>query len=101
MTETRNRLTPEEAWVILQKGTERPFTGEYDQHFEAGYYVCKQCDTPLYRSQDSSSRTADGQPLMTKLREPFAEKSTPMVFVSKYYAVPAEVTSVTSSKENT
>ena len=52
MTETRNRLTPEEAWVILQKGTERPFTGEYDQHFEAGYYVCKQCDTPLYRSQD-------------------------------------------------
>ena len=52
MTETRNRLTPEEAWVILQKGTERPFTGEYDQHFEEGYYVCKQCDTPLYRSQD-------------------------------------------------
>ena len=52
MTETRNRLTPEEAWVILQKGTERPFTGEYDQHFKAGYYVCKQCDTPLYRSQD-------------------------------------------------
>ena len=52
MTETRNRLTPEEAWVILQKGTERPFSGEYDQHFEKGYYVCKQCDTPLYRSQD-------------------------------------------------
>ena len=52
MTETRNRLTPEEAWVILQKGTERPFTGEYDQHFEVGYYVCKQCDIPLYRSQD-------------------------------------------------
>ena len=52
MTETRNRLTPEEAWVILQKGTERPFTGEYDQHFETGYYICKQCDTPLYRSQD-------------------------------------------------
>ena len=49
----------------------------------------------------SSSRTAGGQPLMTKLRAPFAEKSTPMDFALKYYAMPAEVTSVTSLKENT
>lgn len=52
MTEKRNELTAEEAWVILQKGTERPFTGEYDDHFEAGLYVCRQCDQPLYRSED-------------------------------------------------
>lgn len=46
------KLTPEEERVILHKGTERPFTGKYDQHFEAGTYVCKQCGAPLYRSLD-------------------------------------------------
>ena len=48
----RNPLTPQEARVILHKGTEMPFTGEYDDHFEAGVYVCRQCEAPLYRSQD-------------------------------------------------
>ncbi|SMR75340.1 bifunctional methionine sulfoxide reductase B/A protein [Marinobacterium sediminicola] len=47
-----NKLTPEEAYVILNKGTERPFTGEYNEHFAAGVYTCKQCDAPLYRSED-------------------------------------------------
>jgi methionine-R-sulfoxide reductase len=47
-----NDLTPEERQVILDKGTERPFTGEYDDFFEAGTYVCRQCETPLYRSDD-------------------------------------------------
>ena len=44
------KLTPEEKQVILHKGTERPFTGEYESHWEAGVYVCRQCDTPLYAS---------------------------------------------------
>lgn len=52
MTEKRNKLTEFEQQVILHKGTERPFTGEYDQHFEGGLYVCRQCETPLYRSED-------------------------------------------------
>ena len=47
-----NPLTRDEAYVILQKGTERPFTGAYDHHFESGTYVCRQCDAPLYRSAD-------------------------------------------------
>ncbi|HSG91417.1 MAG TPA: methionine-R-sulfoxide reductase [Pseudomonadales bacterium] len=47
-----NPLTPTEQRVILQKGTEAPFTGEYDDHFEAGTYVCRQCEAPLYRSAD-------------------------------------------------
>lgn len=47
-----NKLTPEEEYVILKKGTERPFTGEYDNYKEAGTYICRQCDSPLYKSED-------------------------------------------------
>jgi len=45
-----NKLSPEEKYIIEQKGTERPFTGEYDKHFVKGTYVCRKCDTPLYNS---------------------------------------------------
>ena len=47
-----NDLTPEEEYVIIHKGTERPFTGEYDRHKEPGVYVCRRCEAPLYRSED-------------------------------------------------
>ncbi len=47
-----NPLTPEEERVIIHKGTERPFTGIYYNHKTKGYYVCKQCDAPLYKSKD-------------------------------------------------
>jgi len=46
-----NKLTEEEAYVILKKGTERPFTGEYDKHFEGGIYMCRQCNAILYTSK--------------------------------------------------
>ena len=49
---TWNLLTPEEAYVIERKGTEAPFHGEYDDFFKAGTYVCRRCNTPLYRSED-------------------------------------------------
>ena len=46
------KLTKEEERVILHKGTEAPFTGEYDNFFKPGTYVCKRCGAPLYRSKD-------------------------------------------------
>ena len=47
-----NKLNEKEAYVILHKGTERPFTGEYTDNKAAGIYICRQCDTPLYSSED-------------------------------------------------
>ena len=47
-----NKLTPEEEYVILHKGTERPYTGEYTNNKANGKYICKRCDAPLYLSKD-------------------------------------------------
>lgn len=49
---TYNELTEAEKRVILYKGTDRPFTGEYTDNFENGVYICRQCNNPLYRSED-------------------------------------------------
>ncbi len=47
-----NQLTPEEREVIVNKGTERPFTGKLLNNKEKGTYLCKQCNAPLYHSED-------------------------------------------------
>lgn len=49
---TYRELTPEEARVIVHKGTEAPFTGEYTDLFAAGVYTCRRCGAMLYRSED-------------------------------------------------
>ncbi|EAI8789512.1 methionine-R-sulfoxide reductase [Campylobacter coli] len=46
------KLNKEEARVILNKGTEAPFSGKYNNFYEKGIYLCKQCGSKLYRSED-------------------------------------------------
>jgi len=46
------RLTPEERYVVAEKGTERPFSGIYVNSDSRGLYRCKVCNAPLYRSDD-------------------------------------------------
>ena len=45
-------LSPEEERIIILKGTEMPYTGKYDKHYEKGAYHCRQCDAKLYVSED-------------------------------------------------
>lgn len=50
LAEWQAQLNPEAFYVTRQQGTERPFSGEYDQHSEHGIYHCVCCDTPLFAS---------------------------------------------------
>lgn len=45
-----NKLSFEEERVIVDKGTEVPFTGEFNNHFDEGEYTCKRCNAILYKS---------------------------------------------------
>jgi len=50
--EKYNELNDKEKYVILNKGTEAPFTGKFNDFDEEGVYTCRQCNTPLYKSGD-------------------------------------------------
>lgn len=54
-------LTPEEERIIVNRGTEAPFSGEYVNHKDQGMYVCRRCSTPLYTS-DSKFDSRCGWP---------------------------------------
>jgi peptide methionine sulfoxide reductase msrA/msrB len=51
MADSYKPLSPEEEYIIVHKGTERPFTGKFNDHFAPGYYTCKRCGSPLYRAE--------------------------------------------------
>lgn len=46
-----NKLNPEEERVIIDKATEPPFTGEYDNFYEDGTFICRRCNMPLFSSK--------------------------------------------------
>lgn len=54
---TFNQLTKEEENVIVNKVTEAPFSGEYDDFYKEGIYVCKRCNNPLF---DSAAKFKSG-----------------------------------------
>ncbi|HIP43930.1 MAG TPA: methionine-R-sulfoxide reductase [Sulfurospirillum arcachonense] len=45
-----NQLTPQEEYIIQDKGTEAPYSGKYNDFYEDGVFTCRRCDTPLYNS---------------------------------------------------
>ena len=45
-----NDLSEFESWVLLRKGTERAFTGEYTDLKDPGTYICRRCNAPLYKA---------------------------------------------------
>ncbi len=59
--EWQKELSPEEYYVLRQKGTERPHTGEYNMHFEKGMYNCRACGFQLF-SSDSKFKSHCGWP---------------------------------------
>jgi peptide-methionine (R)-S-oxide reductase len=46
-----NKLTREQERVIIYKATEPPFTGEYDDFYEDGTFICRRCNAPLFSSE--------------------------------------------------
>lgn len=48
--EWKEKLSEEQYRILREAGTERPFTGEYNMHFEDGTYKCAGCDSPLFTS---------------------------------------------------
>ncbi|RZJ70141.1 peptide-methionine (R)-S-oxide reductase MsrB [Flavobacterium sp.] len=59
--EWKKELTPEQYNVLREKGTERPYTGEYVDNFEKGYYVCAACGNKLFNS-DTKFKSDCGWP---------------------------------------
>jgi peptide-methionine (R)-S-oxide reductase len=47
-----NKLTPDEERVLVVKATEPPFTGEYDNFYEDGTFICRRCNMPLFSSKN-------------------------------------------------
>ena len=74
--EWREVLTPEQYYVLREKGTERPFTNKYEHHFEAGTYACAACGLELF-SADTKFDSGCGWPAFYAAKAGDRVKLTP------------------------
>lgn len=74
--EWRKILTPEQYHVLREKGTERPFTNKYDEHFEPGVYQCAACGQTLF-SSDTKFNSGCGWPAFYAAKAGDRVKLTP------------------------
>ena len=94
-----NKLSAEESRVILGKGTERAFIGEYTDLKDTGTYVCRRCNAPSIVPTTNSSASAGGLVSTTRSKTRLRRCPTAMVFAPKSSAITAVVISATSSWE--
>jgi len=80
----RQELTPEQYEVMRRKGTERPFTGEYNDEKREGVYRCAGCGTELFRS-DAKFDSGTGWPSFYEPADPanVAEESDRSLFMKR------------------
>jgi peptide-methionine (R)-S-oxide reductase len=84
----RRVLTPEQYYVTRQKGTERPFTGQYTDCFKDGVYRCVCCGEPLFESSDKF-HSGCGWPAFSK---PASDKSVQESCDESHFMVRTEIT---------
>lgn len=85
--EWQAQLTPEQYRITRQKGTERPFTGEYNDFKEQGIFACVCCGTPLF-SSESKYNSGSGWP---SFWQPLAENNLETEHDSSYGMTRVEV----------
>lgn len=82
----KNELDPQQFHTLVEGGTEMPFSGEYNDHYQKGIYVCGWCNNPLYTSEDKfSTHIAAGQHLMMRFQDRLHGNCVQVKSIQKFY----------------